>query len=331
MPEKVAFRGEQMFTSTLQSLNSDEEPAVYFLQGHGEGNPGDFDPKTGYSRCAEALEGDNVAVRRLDLAETQKVPEDCAALVVAGPTKQLTEQEFALLRDYLENDGSMLLMLESMATTGFRGFMEDWNIEVGRDIVIDKSRTLTGRELFINEYRPHPITGHLEGSTSIFYLPVSIEPIPRRGSESKAADRPHATLLATSSAKGWAETDWRNVPMEFDPEKERAGALGVAAAVEKGFSEDVDVQIKPTRIVVFGDSSFVSNGGLAGGNLDFFLASLEWLLEREDLIAIAPKSYGESKLLLTRTQILWLGGLLVLGLPLLVALLGAVVWIFRRR
>ena len=56
-------------------------------------------------------------------------------------------------------------------------------------------------------------------------------------------------------------------------------------------------------MVVFGDSDFVSNGALAGGDQDLFMSALNWLLDREELMAIAPKPIEEIKLSLTRKQL----------------------------
>ncbi len=44
------------------------------------------------------------------------------------------------------------------------------------------------------------------------------------------------------------------------------------------------------RIVVFGDSDFVTNGYLGiPGNRDLFLNSVNWLAQQENLISIRPR------------------------------------------
>ncbi len=326
--ENLVFKGEQLFTSAILNVISADRPKVYFIQGHGEGNPLDFDSNSGYSRIAQAIEATNVEVHKLVLGEVQDIPEDCDVLIVAGPSTSYSRQEVDLMRAYLEERGNMLVMLQSMREVGLTALMRDWGVDLGNDVVIDRSRTLTGRGLFITEYAPHPITEKLEGTSSIFYMPRSVEPI--EGAEVQAADRARVTVLATSSPRGWAETDWHQTPMEYNPERDKAGSISVAAAVERGLPEDLDARIRPTRMVVFGDSSFVSNAGMAGANMDFFVAALDWLMEREELISIAPKIVGTKQLVLTGNQIAWLGASLVLGLPLIFAVIGSVVCLFRR-
>lgn len=330
VPHKLSFRGEQVFTTALQSVLSDARPKVYFLQGHGEGDPLDFDPQSGFSKCASALENDNIDVEKLTLGAAQSIPDDCDALIIAGPSKSFSSQEIDLIEEYLSANGSLLLMQESMRNVGLTPLLSNWGVSLSDDIVIDKTRTISGRELFITKYHAHPITAGLSGKSSIMYLPAPVEPIMRDPGDGEAADLPKVSVLATSSAKGWAERDWVETPMEFDPEREKGGALSVAVAVERGLQGDPDVKVDSTRIVIFGDSTFVSNAGLAGANMDFFLAAVDWMLEREEMIAIAPKPFEESRIVLTRRQMIMLGAIIVLGLPLLLALIASAVWLFRR-
>jgi len=221
-------------------------------------------------------------------------------------------------------------MLESMRDVGLRPLLADWGVVQGDDIVIDRTRTITGRELFITSYGSHPVTAGLQGTSSIMYLPCSLEPRAANQVGDEGADRPVVTVLATSSAMGWAESDWMRTPMEFDPASEKGGALSVAVAIERGLPDEAGVQVGATRMVVFGDSDFVSNAGLAGGNLDFFQGAVDWMLGREELIAIAPKVIGESRLALSRGQMLTLAAIVMLAMPALALLCALVVWLFRR-
>ena len=93
------FRGEQMFTSAIYTLTQGSRPVVFFLQGHGERSPDDFDPRSGYSRIASRLRDENLEVETLTLGEARAVPNLCALMVVAGPAKEFAPFEVALIRD----------------------------------------------------------------------------------------------------------------------------------------------------------------------------------------------------------------------------------------
>jgi hypothetical protein len=87
-------------------------------------------------------------------------------------------------------------------------------------------------------------------------------------------------------------------------------------------------------MVIIGDSYFISNGAMRtgiGGNTDFFMSALNWLLEREALMAITPKIPGELHLDLNRQQRRILYAIIVGGLPLILAITGIFVWLSRRK
>ena len=115
-----------------------------------------------------------------------------------------------------------------------------------------------------------------------------------------------------------------------DGDEESGTPPGIAAAVEKGPMPEIDVKIRPTRLVVFGDSDFVSNNALLAGNVDFFMSALNWLLEREELMAISSKAVEQTRLVMNRFQLRVVLWIVVVVLPLLVALVGGLVWVRRR-
>ena len=328
---KTAFKGEQAFSSAIQNITQARRPTVYFLSGHGERDPDSYDRRSGYSSLARDIRGDNVEVRKLNLGEKQAVPEDADLLVIAGPQKRWAPAEVDLIRHFIEKKGRALFLLDSITQPGLAPLLKDWGVQVGDDVVVDPTRTLNGHELFLTQYEAHPVTDKLRGNVSILYLPRSVEAV--RGAEASAEsspDKPRVTLLAKCTADGWAETRTDQNPMRYDPGEDRKGPVGVVAAVEKGAAGGIDMQIKPVRLVVFGDSDFITNGALAGGNADFFLSAMNWLLDRKELLAIAPKPVEELRLMLDQRQLRLLGWCVIGGLPGLVAAWGVLVWLRRR-
>ena len=108
-----------------------------------------------------------------------------------------------------------------------------------------------------------------------------------------------------------------------------AGPVPVAVAVERGPVPGVHVQIRPTRLVVFGDSDFAANGGLMGANADFFLGAVNWLLDRGEPLALEPLPFEELRLVLNAVQLRDLFWLAAVAGPGLVTLAG--LWVGWRR
>ena len=323
-PRRV-FRGEQLFSGALFSLTQAARPAVFFTQGHGERSPDDFDRHSGYSRIAARLRDDNVDVETLNLGEARAVPNHCALMVVAGPVQSFAPFEIALVRDYLDRKGRLLLLLDARVDTGLEPLLAHWGVALGDDVVVDETRTLSGRELYVPTYPPHPVTASLDSIASVFFLPRSVRPLPRAA----GGDKPSVAELAACSPAGWAEFDPDDPSPHLDPQVDIPGPVPIAVAIERGPVPGVHVQIRPTRLVVVGDSDFVSNSGLMGANADFFLNAANWLLEREELIALSPAAFEELRLVMDARQLRRLFVAVVVVLPALVAALG--VWIAWRR
>jgi ABC-type uncharacterized transport system involved in gliding motility auxiliary subunit len=243
----------------------------------------------------------------------------------------MSETEAELISSWLDKSGRLLVLSDALKTSGLESVLESWGVQLRNDVVLDPARTLTGREVFVDAYNRHPITAELSTTAAIFSLPRSVTPAEVRA---QSADRPRVTPLALSSSDSWAESHPEQSPAKYDPlSDDRRGPLAMAVAVEKGSTNDdqLDVKINPSRLVIFGDSTFVSNGGLTGGDVSLFMSSLNWLLNREELMGIAPKTVEDTKLNLTRQQFRTLSLSIIWGIPGVIAVPGFFLWARRRK
>ena len=331
-PRIVSFKGESAFSSAILDVSQETVPAVYFLTGHGERDITEFDRRRGFSGAAQLIERDNIEVKTLLLSTEKQIPADCAVLIVAGASKSMSRPEADIIGSWLRRSGRLLVLADAGETSGLEELLNDWGVVLRNDVVLDPSRTLTGREVFAAAYGTHPITEKLGTAAAIFHLPRSVEP-DYAAQTRTAEDRPAVTPLVLSSADGWSETRLDQSPARYDEGTEDlSGPVSMAVAVEKGRTEGLlNVQIRPTRIVVFGDSGFVSNSGLTGGDTSLFMSALNWLLDREELMAIAPRPVSDTRLKLTRSGLRILFWSIVGGIPASAAALGLIIWMRRRK
>ncbi len=316
---------EQDITSGILKVSRDKPLVVYFTTGHQERGPEEYNQK-GYSTIARLLEKDNYETKTLNLATvTDTLPSDMAALVVASPQKPFAPKEEERLRDYLNHGGKLMIMVDPKTPVPISDTLKnDWGITFGNDVVIDPSSSFFGdvASPAVNRYRFHSITKDLNGLMSFFPLARSIT-ITRTNYPTVTVDS-----LVETSKRSWGETDLTASKVRFDKGKDPRGPLVLAAAGKNSETK--------ARLVVFGDSDFASNGVLnavqgAFGNPDLFRNAINWLAEEESLIAIGPKppaihsirpiTGAEQRLLLYS---------LVIFLPVVVLLAGAMVWLRRR-
>jgi ABC-type uncharacterized transport system involved in gliding motility auxiliary subunit len=88
--ETVSFASEDELTGALVRMMG-EKVTVYFLTGHGEYSPDDSGDQ-GLSQLKSALTDKNYTVKSLNLLTDKQVPEDARVVVIAGPSKPLTDE-----------------------------------------------------------------------------------------------------------------------------------------------------------------------------------------------------------------------------------------------
>ena len=99
-------------------------------------------------------------------------------------------------------------------------------------------------------------------------------------------------------------------------------------AADGGTAEE---ESREQRIVVIGDGDFLSNTYLGNaGNLDLGLNIVNWLSHDEDYIDIRIKSAPDTSLELGRIAQGVIGLGFLFGLPLLLLITGAIIWLRRR-
>ncbi len=224
-------------------------------------------------------------------------------------------------------------MLDPKTESGLEVFLKKWRVQADDDLVIRKAGALLGTELLdvnavATTYARHPVTAKLTDVNTEFPYCRSVR---RSKIDSGSADQPRVTELATAPATFWGETNPDTEHASFDPVRDLAGPLSLAVAVETGQPRGADVDLGETRMIVVGTASFVDNSALTAGNLDFFMSGLNWLLKRDQLLAVGPKVPEEFRLDISPNELKAVYALTIVGLPLLVGIIGLSVWLRRRR
>lgn len=309
---------ERQLTNKLAQLSGGETAAVYFLQGHDEyaidgSTPGLFE-------AASRLEDENFTVAPLNLAETDRVPEDAAVVVVAGPQQELFETEVIILQDYLDSGGSLFILVDPRVDTGLEPLMSEWGVVPEEAVVIDTSG---GGQLvglgpaapLVTDYGDHPITEAFDQGRSFFPVarPLEINEVPN------VEQSPLLFTNQNSHTQVLAEDD----ELTVDPSQPPEGpfALGVALSGPDD-----------ARMVVIGNSSFATDGLFSQQlNGDVFLNAVSWLSKVESpILEIRPKEVTDRRLNMTVQQQIVLTVLALVVLP-LAGLVGAgTLWLKRR-
>lgn len=310
---------ERDITTALLKLTRPAKK-LYFVTGHGERRI-DGSEQGDYGQLRQILERDNFTPEALNLATQRAVPDDAAAVVVAGPTTPFLPEEKDALRAYLQGGGKLMLLLDPGSQAAFNDLLEAYGVGFNNNLVVEQpGRSLQGdvRVPVADRFPQHAITRELRNFV-IFPATNSISlPAPGGGVT--------VTSLADSSDRSFGESNLQQIQQDpTDP----VGPLSMAAAIEAPVS---GVENRKTRIVLFGTSNLVSNTfvNLPVGNGDLFVNAANWLAEQEDLISIRPRPADQRSMVLTGTQLNLIVYSSMLFLPLAVLAAGAAIWWTRR-
>ena len=289
---------EVKLTNGLQQITTLAPAKVYFLQGHGEhpisGGQG------GLSQALSLLKGKNFTTEPLDLIQ-QPVPKDATVVVVAGPKRSLFNQEIKALSNYLNQGGSLLLLIDPNTKPGLDSLLKNWGVQLENRLAVDAS----GLQGFgpavpvVDQYGEHPITKDFGNGISFYPVAQPIDLVPVPGIE--------ATPLLITNEQSWAESNLENKDLEFNP-GDRQGPLILGVALSRKIKslkpEKSGDRRQESRLVVLGNSTFATDGVFEQQlNGDVFLNSVSWLTKQDQQpLSIRPKEAKNRRINLTTQQ-----------------------------
>lgn len=207
----------------------------------------------GLSDIARDLNNEGYQNQSLDIIKAEKIPEDCALIIIAGAKTVFSRSEFSKIDSYLKKGGRVLVLTDSYRLGGISTYLPQIGLRVSSDPVKSEHST-DGADVIVSQFSDHRITEPLSGTRVLMTRPVVFSPSSAVGI---GADRVDFFALASVSNQA------------------------VSAIVERGAGAGEDLSYRPSRVAVFGDSSFILNGALksrANSNRDMFLNTVGYLV-----------------------------------------------------
>ena len=263
-------------------------------------------------------------MRSFNLVRSRSIPDSCTVLAVIGPKTNFFPGELDTIKAWVDKGNKMLLMADPEHQPDIVDFLEKFHITLGNDMVIDASGmgqlfgAGPGMPLVSQYDQKHPIT---KGFNIMTFYPYtsSLTPMEDKGGYTMSE-------LLKTSGDSWAETDYASGKVSFDETQDKRGPLTIGLAVEKKADSG------KSELVVFGDSDFAKNGFFKNqGNANLFLNTVNYLAEEEDMISIRPKEIDDRRLTMTQADVSALFYLVVIAIPLIVIILGVIIFLRRNR
>ena len=320
------FALEPILTSSLLYVTSDSTPRIFFLTGHGE-----IDGLSKATLVVDQLKSRNYDVFSLNLLNDKDVELKAGdTVVVFSPNRDMTDEEYVILRDWLAKGGRMMFLLnyeiDSSVLVNFSRLLDYYQLSFGEGTVVESNAATSNWNgntytLAPNMNKEHQITAELLASTPNAYLTVPygrpINPVlmPESGLE-------FTNILTTSAGAVVQGEDGSSLP----------GTQTVAMTMIKPDTANPDNDIRIAllgSVYLLGDSSLM----YSSYNMDFVLNAFDWLsnTQNENIVSVSAKLMQYNTLAISDIGTAYtLGGIVIGVIPLIVLIAGVVVWLKRR-
>lgn len=320
----VSFNGEGAITSAIDYVTSAEMPVLYTLSGHGEAALS--------TSFQNAVEQQNIEIEELYLLNTGEVPENADAILINAPTGDLAEEEAEVLEAWLQGGGNLILITDPEQESGSRPnldrVMAAYGVTAREGVVIEGDRNYYAMNTpyyLLPEYGTHEITSPLKSGG--YYVLLSVgqgltvsEELPESVS---------VTQLLTTSGEAFSKVAGYQLTTYEKEEGDIDGPFALAVAIENTVDEETT-----GHIVWISSSSILGDGAntqVSGGNQDFFLNCVNWMVGETDGITIHAKSLSADYLTMSSSASSALTLAVIIVIPAAYLAVGIVIWARRKR
>jgi len=320
----TSFDGEGALTSAISYVTSNDLPKLYTLTGHGESSLS--------STFSSAVQKENFEIEELSLVSAESVPEDADCILIYGPQSDISEEEKEMLLTYLQGGGNLLLVSDTPQEDSSRpnldALMAEYGMTASEGIVLEGSASnyAYGTPYYLlPEYGSHTITSPL--SDGGYYVLLAVA----QGLQvsDTLRDGLSATELLTTSSSAFSKLDGYSMTTYEKEDGDIDGPFSLAVAVTDTISDTQEAKVVWVSSTSLLDDQV--NQQVSGGNQDFFLNTLGWMVEQENSISIHAKSLSTEYLTIDSGTANMLSILIVGILPLGYLVAGIYIWARRKR
>ena len=282
----VLFRGERYkripapteseIISAIMALITTRKRKILLLYSHGERRLGGLGDE-GLSVLGYELRKEYYELEGRAFLQGEVIESGVDLVVFCGPRKDLVVGEAEVLDKCLRSGGSVLILLDPGIFPEFEKFLTQYGIHLRNDIITDEKNRFINKDKFspiVSVMREHVIT---EGIKAAIFFSTA-RSVSRTKNQLPGVKVQNFLMSSQTS---------QSIPYEATKHnKVYPGPVPVAALAQVKNEKEPG---SSGRLVVFGDSDFVSNEAILQlGNMDLILNAVSWLANREDLIGSRP-------------------------------------------
>ncbi len=316
------FNVEGELTSALDYVTMEHLPVLYYTSGHGE--------VTLDATMQALIKEDNIDLKEL-AAGAKEIPADASAILIATPSKDFTADEVALLRDYADKGGKILLTsyynnsLKDRKLTNLYGLAAEYGL-LYEDVLVFEGSS----DHYYSYYGPYYILPNLTAGSYADAVPNNTKLLMgfchAIGKPETLPEGVSVTNLMTTTLKGYAKTKVDSDTTMEKEEGDREGQFVIGAMAAKTTG-------KAPSTFVWLASPLILDGSTVGSfsNASYAMAVITDLCDKEASVTVDAKALQVEALSVSEGASGMWGLLLIGALPLVTLAIGFVTWYRRAR
>lgn len=327
-------RTEEAFTNAILDVTTANKPKIYFMSNHAE-----YEITKYFSRIIGLIEEDANETKTLDILAEGSVPNDCNTLVITTLSEDITEFEKDKIIEYINRGGEILILngadIKGKNLTNYQLVLDQYGITIEDGVIFegDMSRMLQGYPDFIVEkMESSSLTEGLNMNLSVCLADATSIKLNKDKQEELNVE--YEGLVYTSDT-AFRRTDLSITSSNRTSSDSENEEMVLGAIANKKINDNIN-----SKLIIYGNELFASDMqlNLSGytysiselyNNSDVVLNSIAYLNEREDTITIR-KSYDSVTYTATQLQHNVIMAIIFI-LPVIIIILGIIVWQVRRR
>ena len=321
--QTTGFDGEGQITSAIGYVTSENLPALYTVEGHGEK---DMD-----SSIKEDIEKANMDIKSLNLLTEGSVPDDADCLFIDSPSTDFSSDEKDAIIEYLENGGKAIIFSDYTTEDmpNFDAILENYGVQRTEGVVFEGDNQHYAMQM---PYYLVPTINSTDASSETASAGYYVLAPYAQGIKQldDVRDTVKIESILTTSDQAYSKTDLNSNTIEKE-DGDVEGPFDLGVSITESLDDD-----KETQIVYYSTSNLMdsqTNQMVSGGNEKLIMESLKWMTDTEESASVSIPSKGLEVSYLTITDYdaaFWKICTIAL-IPGIFLVIGFVVWIKRRK
>lgn len=326
---------EEAITNAIIEVTIEDKPKIYFLEGH------NYYDDYYFQLIKQDITAEANEVENLNILTAGSVPEDCDCLVITTLKEDITEMEKDQLIDYSNRGGKILLLADTSMlgneTPNFSALLDLYGFSISSGILMeqDQNKMIYGSPEFVISQVDSSVLG-ADTKMSMSLCVIASGRIDFKEEETRNSLGVTYQPIATTSDSAFLRTNvaissTAKTNQDIDSPNSVIGAL-----VTRTLDEN-----KKAEMIVYSNAMFATNQQINMNNTyamfanklcnndDVVINSVSYLTQRTDTITIR-KDADNVTYTVTQSQHNIIMAIIFL-VPVLIIIMGIVVWQIRRR